>query len=196
MDERLVNEFNIIFSDVAVDGGGGVFVTGRTEGNIEAGVMNPGFDAFAAKFDDSMGLDEGPLFLWAEQLEDGVSSAGFGIVLDKAANVFVTGTVEFESNFSRRDSSEVASSASAACVEDIGLAIPLIDDAFAVKLDPVEELCLKGDVNGDGVIDLIDVAPFVDKVVDGTYCVKADINCDGAVNLFDIGPFVRLISGG
>ena len=55
---------------------------------------------------------------------------------------------------------------------------------------------LKGDVNGDGNINLLDVAPFVDLVSSGVFQAEADVNCDGAVNLLDVSPFVALLSGG
>lgn len=55
---------------------------------------------------------------------------------------------------------------------------------------------LLGDVNGDGVVNLLDVAPFIDAVSNGVYIPEADINGDGVVNLLDVQPFVDLLSGG
>ena len=52
-----------------------------------------------------------------------------------------------------------------------------------------------GDVNCDGAVDLLDVGPFVDLLINGEFLDKADINLDGEVNLLDVGPFVALISG-
>ena len=52
-----------------------------------------------------------------------------------------------------------------------------------------------GDVNQDGVIDLLDVAPFVDAVNAGDFQHEADANCDGAVNLLDVQPFIELLAG-
>ena len=54
---------------------------------------------------------------------------------------------------------------------------------------------LKGDVNGDGETNLLDVAPFVEAVQTGTFILEADVNCDGEVNLLDVGPFVDLLTG-
>ena len=54
---------------------------------------------------------------------------------------------------------------------------------------------LKGDVNGDGEINLLDVGPFVDALSSGTYIPEADTNCDGELNLLDVGPFIDLLSG-
>ena len=55
---------------------------------------------------------------------------------------------------------------------------------------------LIGDVNLDGVVDLLDVSPFVELLVNGEFQIEADINQDGEVNLLDVGPFVDLLSGG
>lgn len=52
-----------------------------------------------------------------------------------------------------------------------------------------------GDVNCDGNIDLLDVAPFVDLVTSGKFSFKADINGDGEVDLLDVAPFVELLTG-
>ena len=53
-----------------------------------------------------------------------------------------------------------------------------------------------GDVNCDGVIDLLDITPMVDLIVTGSFSIKADINQDGSVDLLDIEPFVELLTGG
>ena len=52
-----------------------------------------------------------------------------------------------------------------------------------------------GDVNQDGVVNLLDVQPFADLLTTGSFQVEADINQDGVVNLLDIEPFVALLSG-
>lgn len=54
---------------------------------------------------------------------------------------------------------------------------------------------LLGDVNLDGFVNLLDVAPFVDRISTGTYQAEADINQDGNVNLLDVQPFVDLLTG-
>ena len=53
---------------------------------------------------------------------------------------------------------------------------------------------LLGDVNLDGMITLLDVAPFVDLLTNGMYQVEADINKDGIVDLLDVSPFVDLLT--
>ena len=56
--------------------------------------------------------------------------------------------------------------------------------------------CLIGDVNLDGAVNLLDVAPFVNLISTGTFQKEADINEDDSVNLLDVQPFVNLLSGG
>ena len=53
-----------------------------------------------------------------------------------------------------------------------------------------------GDINGDGLIDLLDIQPFVQVLVSGEYQIEADINCDGTVNLLDVSPFVEILQDG
>jgi hypothetical protein len=54
---------------------------------------------------------------------------------------------------------------------------------------------LLGDVNQDGFVNLLDVAPFVDAITTGTFIPEADVNQDGVVDLLDVAPFVELLSG-
>ena len=65
----------------------------------------------------------------------------------------------------------------------------------AIACNDIMVEVLKGDVNGDGVVDLLDVGPFVDALTDGTFIPEADANCDGVVDLLDVGPFVDLLTG-
>lgn len=54
-----------------------------------------------------------------------------------------------------------------------------------------------GDINCDGVVDLLDVGPFVDLLLSkGDFSPKADLDGDGAITLLDVGPFVDLLTGG
>ena len=52
---------------------------------------------------------------------------------------------------------------------------------------------LLGDVNGDGVVNLLDVDPFVQLIANGEFNKAADINGDGIVNLLDVAGFVELL---
>ncbi len=55
---------------------------------------------------------------------------------------------------------------------------------------------LIGDVNGDGVVNLLDVTPFVQLISSMGFLEEADINGDGVVNLLDVQPFVDVITNG
>jgi hypothetical protein len=52
-----------------------------------------------------------------------------------------------------------------------------------------------GDVNFDGEVNGLDVDPFVDRVLSGTYQAEADMNVDGLVNGLDVDPFVAAVLG-
>ena len=54
---------------------------------------------------------------------------------------------------------------------------------------------LLGDVNRDGEVDLLDIAPFVDLLTAGEFQIEADINQDKQVDLLDVAPFVELLAG-
>ena len=53
---------------------------------------------------------------------------------------------------------------------------------------------LLGDINCDGVVDLLDVQPFIAVLSNGEYSVKADFDSDGAITLLDVGPFVEVLA--
>ena len=57
------------------------------------------------------------------------------------------------------------------------------------------EVVLLGDVNRDGVVDLLDISPFVNLISSGGFQEEADLNMDGAVDLLDIQLFVDAILG-
>lgn len=54
---------------------------------------------------------------------------------------------------------------------------------------------LLGDMNQDGEVNLLDVAPFVDAISGGNFQAEADINQDGTVDLLDVAPFVDILIG-
>ena len=68
-------------------------------------------------------------------------------------------------------------------------------DGVAINIIQCAEDCLSGDLNGDGAINLLDVAPFIDALNSGTFSCEADINGDGTVNLLDVSGFIDLLAG-
>jgi cytochrome c peroxidase len=55
---------------------------------------------------------------------------------------------------------------------------------------------LLGDVNLDGEVNGLDVDPFVDVLLSGSYQTEADMNEDQVVNGLDVDPFVAVVVGG
>ena len=67
---------------------------------------------------------------------------------------------------------------------------------FVADFDNVTfEIIVPGDVNLDGVVNLLDVAGFIDLISNGQFQEEGDINRDGFVNLLDVGPFVSILAG-
>ena len=53
----------------------------------------------------------------------------------------------------------------------------------------------KGDVNGDGVVDVADIAAVVTTMAgDGTYGTAADVNGDGSTDVADIGSIISIMA--
>ena len=55
---------------------------------------------------------------------------------------------------------------------------------------------LLGDVNLDGMVSFLDIAPFVTVLLNGQLQAEADINGSGNVDFLDIAPFVAILTGG
>ena len=55
---------------------------------------------------------------------------------------------------------------------------------------------LLGDVNLDGAVNFLDIAPFVSILAASGSQAEADIDENGVVNFLDIAPFVALLTGG
>ena len=70
--------------------------------------------------------------------------------------------------------------------------------AFTINTSPAGGGCTNplGDINGDGIVSLLDVSPFVALLTGGGFQCEADVNEDGIVSLLDVNPFVALLSGG
>ena len=56
--------------------------------------------------------------------------------------------------------------------------------------DPV----LLGDVNLDGVVNFLDISPFISLLAVSGMQAEADTNQDGMVNFLDISPFITILS--
>ena len=54
---------------------------------------------------------------------------------------------------------------------------------------------LLGDVNGDGIVNVIDIVLIVNYILDDLYIIEADLNEDGTVNILDIVILTTIILG-
>ena len=54
---------------------------------------------------------------------------------------------------------------------------------------------LQGDLNGDGVIDILDLIALVNMILNDEYSIIADWNEDGVVNILDIIIYKNIILG-
>jgi glucose/arabinose dehydrogenase len=54
---------------------------------------------------------------------------------------------------------------------------------------------LKGDVNIDGSVTFLDIAPFIAVLSASEFQAEADCDCDGDVDFLDIQPFIDILAG-
>ena len=52
---------------------------------------------------------------------------------------------------------------------------------------------LSGDVNGDGILNVLDVVLMVNLALDGEFEDEADMNGDGIINVLDIVTLINTI---
>ena len=53
-----------------------------------------------------------------------------------------------------------------------------------------------GDINGDGIINILDVVFLVNAILDSEYIQSGDLNSDGSLDVLDIVSMVNIILGG
>lgn len=130
----------------------------------------------------------GPLFL----------DSGF----DQQANAFLFGRVDFEvmqpgavEILIGRGQLGIAQSAPNIPFNGAVFVEPTFGSA-AVVTGELDNPYLRGDVNFDGQVDLLDVGPFVNQLAVQPFNPNADINLDGQITLLDVAPFVMLLADG
>ena len=69
------------------------------------------------------------------------------------------------------------------------------DDATATLVSTTSCTFELGDIDQNGVVELLDIAPFVDLINNQGFLCEADINEDGAITLLDVAGFVSILSG-
>jgi hypothetical protein len=69
------------------------------------------------------------------------------------------------------------------------------DGIFRAQKYGLDYLILLGDVNHDGVINVLDVVLVVGYVLDMSYIIEGDTNEDGILNILDIVTIITFILG-
>lgn len=126
------------------------------------------------------------------------------ILLLLAASVaMTTSAIEDTLTFVRTDGSTVAFSTSGLTItyDDFAHAIVNNDETSAtINLADVDYMCLgeveaslKGDVNGDGEVNIADINAVIDTILTGDTNARADVNGDGEVNIADINSLIDII---
>lgn len=68
--------------------------------------------------------------------------------------------------------------------------------AYEINIKKPAALVLKGDINGDGVLDVADASALIDMVLNSGTCTEvADVNGDGALDVADVTELITLILG-
>ena len=57
------------------------------------------------------------------------------------------------------------------------------------------EASLKGDVNGDGEVNIADINAVIDIILTGSTHARADVNGDNEVNIADVNALIDIILG-
>ena len=78
---------------------------------------------------------------------------------------------------------------------DLQIMIGTAEASRTVKLGITAAEVLLGDCNQDGVVNVLDIGPFIGFLNTSFYLEEADCNQDGVLNVLDIGPFISIING-
>ena len=63
-------------------------------------------------------------------------------------------------------------------------------------VDIVFDLGVRGDVNGDGTVNIADINAIIGMIIDGKSTAAGDVNGDGTVNIADINAVISIIIDG
>jgi hypothetical protein len=55
---------------------------------------------------------------------------------------------------------------------------------------------ISGDINGDGILNILDIVLMVNMILSNEYSVVADVNEDGSINILDVVLMVNILIGG
>ena len=120
------------------------------------------------------------------------SGAFVDLGYDAAADAFLFGKVTLTA-LAEGELQAVTVTGETGCV-DGGQTIEPVIGLLSIIVGDAQPICAIGDLNGDGVIDLLDVQPFVEALLSMEYVFLADINEDGFLDLLDVQPFIDLLT--
>ena len=81
-------------------------------------------------------------------------------------------------------------------LEDIGVTTEFLFIAEIIIAPGSDKPKAKGDVNGDGAVDVADISSIITVMAAGTDDKTADVNNDGAVDVADISSVITIMAGG
>ena len=55
---------------------------------------------------------------------------------------------------------------------------------------------LLGDINGDQILDILDIVIMISTILNNEYSIVADVNEDGSVNVLDVIVMINILVGG
>ena len=104
--------------------------------------------------------------------------------------IFYTNNLDDWTEYSEGLSSYNLSVSSLAATEDY-----IYKLGGTVNLFQNELIGAAGDVNGDGLLDILDIVIIVSMILEGEYSPNADVNGDGELNILDIVMCIDIIIG-
>ena len=75
----------------------------------------------------------------------------------------------------------------------VKISTQVVDNLKIQKVEITPSPAIKGDVNGDGIVNGTDIQAVINFIVAGEYDAKADVNEDGKVNGTDIQEIINII---
>ena len=98
--------------------------------------------------------------------------------------------------FGGRDSGGIIEDGGALCMDDIRVYNrPVNAQAAAILATPADvDDVLLGDVNRDGLVNFLDISPFIGVLSAQGDQAEADLNEDGSVSFLDISPFIMALA--
>jgi len=165
---------DISFVEADLDGGASDVDVFRFTTNVETTFSSHVLSEelrFSREFDPALALFDSSGTAIASS--DDISYGGDSIDLD---------TIAGQSNSSTSDDSFLFN-------------IVLGRDQYFLVTSLVPSDVLLGDTNLDGVVNFLDIVPFIRLLSTGEFQAEADIDQNGEVNFLDIVPFIRILAG-